>query len=132
EIDTLDRKEIVALVDALETAGKPGAAMDLRKHTRSLLEWAVTKGLTQHNVLAGFRRPRASRAERLEDEGKGRAIGDDEIKMLWAATELRGAFGGLLRLALLSGLRRSELSGLRWSDIHNDRIVISADRAKTG
>jgi Arm DNA-binding domain len=74
EIGTLERKELVALIDALDAAGKPGAAQDLRKHARSLLEWAVTKGLMRYNVLAGLRRPRASRAERLEDARKGRAL----------------------------------------------------------
>jgi integrase len=132
EIASLERKEIVVLVDALEAAGKPGAAQDLRKHARSLLEWAMTKGLTRYNVLAGLRRPRASRAERLGDESKGRALDDDEIRMLWTAAESVGAFGGLIRLAMLTAMRRSELSGLKWSDVHDDRIVIAAERAKTG
>jgi integrase len=132
EIDTLERKHIVERIDALDAEGKPGAAMDLRKHARSLLEWAVTKGLTQYNVLAGLRRPRASRAERIEDERKGRALLDNEIKKLWIAAETLGAFGGLLRLATLTAMRRSELAGLKWSDIHDDRIVIAAEHAKTG
>ena len=132
EISSLERKHVVERIDALEAEGKPGAAADLRKHARSLLEWAVPKGLTQYNVLAGLRRPRASRAERLEDERKARALTDDEIKTLWIAAEALGAFGGLLRLATLTAMRRSELSGLKWSDVHDDRIVIAADRAKTG
>lgn len=132
EIETIERKEIVALVDALEAAGKPGAAQDLRKHARSLLEWSVTKGLTRYNVLAGLRRPRASRAERLEDESKGRALSDDEIRTLWTAAETLGAFGGLIQLAMLTAMRRSELSGLKWSDVRDDGIVIAAERAKTG
>jgi integrase len=132
EIDTLTRKNFVDRIDTLEAAGKPGAAQDLRAVARSMLEWAVTKGLTQYNVLAGLRRPRASRAERLEDERKGRALDDDDIRSLWTAAESLGAFGGLLRLAILTGMRRNELSGLKWSDVHADRIVISAERAKTG
>jgi integrase len=132
EIDTLSRKDFVARIDALEADGRPGAAQDLRKHVRSMLEFAVTKGLTQYNVLAGLRRPRASRAERLEDAQKGRALSDDQIKVLWATAGALGPFGGLMRLAMLTAMRRSELSGLKWSDVHDDRIVITAERAKTG
>ena len=33
---------------------------------------------------------------------------------------------------MLTAMRRSELSGLKWSDVHDDRIVIAAERAKTG
>ena len=132
EIDTLERKEIVALVDVeeLEARDLPGAARNLRKHSHALLEWAVTKGLLKHNVMAGLRRPMASRAERSA-ESKGRAVDDAEIRAVWAAAEALGAFGGLVRLAMLTAMRRSELSGLKWSDIHGDRIVI-AERAKTG
>ncbi len=43
-----------------------------------------------------------------------------------------GAFGGLMRLALLTGMRRNELAGLRWSDVHDDRIVLAAHATKTG
>jgi integrase len=132
EIDTIGRKDLVILVDALEAAGKPGAAQDLRKNARTVFEFAVTKGLTSHNVLAGMRRPRASRAERLDDERKGRALPDNQIKTLWAIAPALGAFGGLLRLAMLTAMRRKELSGLKWSDVLADKIVIEAKDAKTG
>jgi integrase len=132
EIDTLTRKDFVDRIDAWEADGRPGAAQDLRSRARSMLEWSVTKGLVQFNALAGLRRPKASRAERLEDERRGRALDDVEIKVLWSAAGALGIFGGLLRLAMLTAMRRGELSGLRWSDIHDDRTVIAAERAKTG
>jgi integrase len=132
EIDTLTRKDFVGRIDAWEADGRPGAAQDLRSRTRSMLEWAVTKGLVQFNALAGLRRPKASRAERLEDERKGRALDDDEIRSLWTAADSLGAFGGLLRLAMLTAMRRNELSGLKWSDARADRIVIAAERTKMG
>jgi integrase len=79
-----------------------------------------------------MRRPRGSRAERLAEGRKGRALDDAEIGALWRSCGALGAFGGLIRLGLLTGLRRNELSGLRWRDVHDDRIVIDAARAKTG
>ena len=39
---------------------------------------------------------------------------------------------GLVQLALLTAMRRGELSGLRWSDIKSDRIVLEAQHTKTG
>jgi integrase len=132
EIGDLTRADLVDRIDALEAAGKPGAAADLRKHARSLLEWAVSRGLAPFNVLAGLRRPRASRAERLEDARKGRALSDDEIAAVWASSGSLGPFGGLLRLGLLTGMRRSELAGLRWADVRADRIVLEAHGTKTG
>ena len=43
-----------------------------------------------------------------------------------------GSFGGLVRLGLLSGLRRNEIAELEWSDIRDDAIVIPASRSKMG
>ena len=118
EIDALTRADLVERIEALEAAGLPGAAADLRKHARSLLEWAVSRGLVQFNVLAGLRRPRSSRAERLGEESKGKALSDEEIVALWNGAAAMGPFGGLMRLGLLTGMRRSELAGLRWDDVH--------------
>jgi integrase len=132
EVDTLSRKDIVARIDALEAAGKPGAAQDLRKHARTVLEFAVSKGAAPFNVLAGMRKPRASRSERLQDAQKGRALSDNQVRILWVSAAAMGPLGGLIQLALLTGLRRSELSGLKWSDIHDNRIVVEAEHAKTG
>lgn len=131
-IDTLTRRDIVQQIDALDHSGRPGAAQDLRAVSRSMFEFAVTKGLIGFNPLAGLRRPRSSRAERLQEGRGGRALPDSEIGALWTTAGVLGPFGGLLRLALLTGYRRSELSGLRWSDIHTDRIVVQAERTKMG
>ena len=129
EIETLTRADIVGRIEALEDNGLPGAAADLRKHSRSWLEWAVSRGLAPFNVLAGLRRPRSSRAERLENEDKAKALSDAEIVALWNGVGAMGSFGGMLRLGLLTAMRRSELAGLRWGDVHDDRIVFGT---KTG
>jgi integrase len=129
EIGALTRKDLVEQIERLEDAGLPGAATDLRSHSRAWLEWAVSRGLVQFNVLAGLRRARSSRAERLGEENKGKALSDAEITALWSTAGALGAFGGMLRLGLLTAMRRNELAGLRWGDVHDDRIVFGT---KTG
>jgi integrase len=132
EIDKLVRSDFVAIIEALENAGRPGSAANLRKYCHSLLEWCLSQGTIRHNVLAGLRRPRSSRAERLENQRTGRALSDDQIGALWSAAGNLGPFGGLIRLGLLSGMRRGELAGLRWSDVRDDRIVLEAHVTKMG
>jgi integrase len=135
EIDTLTRKDLINQIEALENAGKPGAATNLRSHARAWLEWAVSSGFVQFNVLAGLRRARSSRAERLGGKSKGKALSDPEIVALWngvGVIGVIGAFGGMVRLGLLTGMRRNELAELRWSDVRDDRIVLAAHATKTG
>ena len=132
DVRTLTRGHYVAAIAVVERGGRLGAAEDLRKHSRTFAEWCVARGLADFNPLAGLRRPRLSRAERLEAVEGGRALSDSEIKSVWEVTDSLGSFGRLARLALLTGMRRGELSGLRWDDVKADRIVLDAQHTKTG
>jgi integrase len=97
----------------------------------SLLEWAVNSGLAHHNVLAGYRRPPKSKAQKVEEAAKRRALSDTDIVKVWHAADTCGSFGALIRLGLLTGMRRNELANLRWDDVTADRIVLSAAMTKT-
>lgn len=132
DVAMLTRGNYVAAIAEIERSGRMGAAEDLRRHCRTFAEWCVGRGLVDHNPLAGLRTPRRTRAERLEVAERGRALSDDEIKQIWGATAELGSFGGLVQLALLTAMRRREISGLRWGDIKADRIVLDAQHTKTG
>ena len=136
EVSTLTRHDLRAAIDVVKDGRGPGAAQDLRKFARVFLEWCVDGGLITGNPLAGWRRPASTRAERLmATSNSGRALSDDEIRKLWQAAgdESFGSFGALVRLALLTGLRRGELAQIeRDRDLQADRIVVQPEHAKTG
>jgi integrase len=136
EVTHLTRADLVRAIDALEDDGRPGAAHDLRKFTRVFLEWCVSRGFLTANPLAGLRRPMHTRAERLKAAANGgRALSDGEIRKVWQAAGEKsfGAFGGLVHLALLTGLRRGELAQIeRARDLLADRIVVRPEHSKTG
>ena len=133
DIAELTRADFVDKIDAVFDSGRKGAAADLRKHCRSLCEWAVSSGLAPYNVLAGLRMPKMTRAQRMEAEETGRALSEEEICKLWAAAGQLGSLGGLIRLGFLTGFRRNELSGLEWGDVLSDRIMLpGGERTKTG
>jgi integrase len=129
DIARLSRRDLVEALDALKDL--PGARAELRKHTRVLLEWAVNGGLVQANVLAGMRSVPKTRAQRLAEASKRRALTDPDIIAVWRAAEYSGRFGSLVQLGLLTAMRRNELATLRWSNIHSDRIVLLPEVTKT-
>jgi hypothetical protein len=43
DVAALSRNDIVTAIGALTRIGKPGAAADLRRHTRTFCEWAVAE-----------------------------------------------------------------------------------------
>ena len=129
DIAKLTRRDLVDAIDALDD--QPGAQIELRKCTRVLLEWAVNGGLAPANVLAGWRPPQQSRTQKLQAVARRRALTDSDIVAVWAAAGRCGTYGALVRLALLTGMRRNELATLRWDDIKTDRIVLEAAVTKT-
>ena len=128
DIAKLTRAEVVEALDRLKHL--PGARAELRKYARGLLEYAVNSGIASHNVMAGMRRPPLTRAQKLKQEARRRALSDSDIVALWRVATTK--FGAVVRLAVVTGMRRGELAALRWSDITADRIVLPASVTKTG
>ncbi|MCC8974648.1 tyrosine-type recombinase/integrase [Bradyrhizobium brasilense] len=132
-VGDLTRRQIMAAVDKVTKAGKRGAAKDLRKHTHTFLEWCVSEGYVDHNVLAGYREPKETRAQRVGRRTKGRALTDEEIIKVWQASAKLGTFGLLARTCLLGGPRRSEPTMIEWSKhVMEDRITFDAAWTKMG
>ncbi len=145
DIAAVTRKQVVDCIEAVEAAGKPGAALYLRRHVRTFLERELERGTIPFNPMAGLRRPRKSRVEQLAKQRTGRALSDDELVAVWRAAQELGPFGSLLRFCMLTGARRNEAATLLWSDVvadesdagrddgkHSLKIVLPAERTKNG
>ena len=45
-------------------------------------------------------------------------LDDAELRIVWqAADDLSAPFGGLVKLLILTGQRRDEVAGMRWSEL---------------
>jgi len=136
DVAALSRNDIVTAIAELTKIGKRGAAADLRKFSRTFCEWTVEQGLAKFNPMAGLRAPSRTRHQRLQDaEDKGKALTDAELVAVWRAAQavqdraargepIAGTFAGLVQLALLTGMRRGELSQLQ-----RERHVLTGERA---
>jgi integrase len=136
DVAALSRNDIVTAIGELTRIGKRGAAADLRKYSRTFCEWTVEQGLAKFNPMAGLRAPSRTRHQRLQDtEDKGKALGDAELVAVWRAAQamqdragrgepITGTFGALVQLALLTGMRRGELS-----QSERDRHILTGERA---
>ncbi len=94
----------------------------------SLLADAQERGLVGRNVVRDLKGRRRTNEKRQTVRQKGRLkVGEDipsreEVKALIAA--LHGRWRPLLLTAIFTGLRASELRGLRWQDVDLDRREI--------
>src|SRR5262249_44953742 len=133
DVRSLTRQDFARELNKILDAGKTGAYDDAKKFGRSFLEWALNEGIVSGNVLAGMRSVKRTRAELIASHRrKARALDDDEIRRIWAATEDRGAFGRVIRLRLLTGARRSEIAKLTRNRLLSDRIVMEMVDTKQG
>jgi integrase len=100
--------------------GRPLSARTVLQVHRVLsvaLTDAVRLGLLFRNVTSAVKPPRAERFE-------ARALGWDQVPMLLSRVP-DDQFRTVFLLALQTGLRRSELAGLQWSDVDLDSGALS-------
>ena len=102
--------------------------------TRAMFNWSIDKGLIDGpNPCAKIKRRILASVERfLSDEEAQRLI------VALAGLEAEGAItpqqASIFRLLLLTGARRAEIAGLRWSEVDYDRkrIDLPISRTKAG
>jgi integrase len=133
DLAALTRNDLVKRIAAIEASGRPGAAQDLRKNAAVFLGWCADTGRITASPLAGWRRQRKTKAQRLDR--RGRALQDWEIPIFWKAAETAAwPFGPYLQMLLLLGQRRTETALMRWRDVNfKDGVwVIPARVTKSG
>jgi integrase len=120
--------EIAArLLEIMDEHG-PIAANRSRTTLFTMFSWAVDQDLLEVNVVASVRRP--VRREPRRD----RALSLDELRQVWAATGSGSAHDAIIRLLMLTGARKSEVGGMRRSELDLDKTLWSlpAERTKNG
>lgn len=112
--------------DQLRAGGRsPAMIRKVMVSLGSLLADAQERGLTARNVIRDIRGRRRGVDRRQEKRHKGRLkVGTDiptreEVKAIVGA--LAGRWRPLLLTAIFTGLRASELRGLRWVDVDLDK-----------
>jgi integrase len=126
--DKLARTHVAALVAAL---GRRYSANTVRTTVETLgavLNAAVLEGILQKNVVRGVQLPRReSAAEWLDADEAARLLDLAEQR---SGRSLRdGSRYAALSLALLCGLRRGEIFGLRWRDVDMQRRQLTIARS---
>ena len=62
-------------------------------------------------------------------KSRERVLSNAELKAIWIACP-DDEFGAVVKLLALTGQRRTEIGALRWDEVHDDQIVLPANRTK--
>jgi integrase len=108
------RADIIAMIDDIKARGASAQARNVYGHMRTFCNWAIEKDLLasspcDHISMRRLLGPKLARQ---------RVLNDGEIAALWRATGALGyPFGELVRLLLLTGVRRDEAAHAAWSEL---------------
>lgn len=122
----IKRSDVIAMLDRIADRGAPVMADRVRALVSKIYNFGVARGLVEHNPVMGV-------PKRGQEIRRNRVLGDDEIRAVWKALDRQDAkAAAAFRLALLTAQRRSEVLGMRWSEIDLGRAVwtIPAERSK--
>ncbi len=127
EFAAIRRGDVTKLLDDVEEASGPSQADHVLAIVRGIMNWYESRNDDYVSPIArGMRRtdPKARKRARILD--------DDEIRVVWTVAERNGAFGALVRVALLTAQRRGKIATMRWSDVDIDGVwnIPAEDREK--
>jgi len=114
-IEEIQIPQVASILNRLEQTG-PVAAARSRSNLSALFRWAMGQGYIKYNPVIGTINP---------DNGvpRDRVLSDDELVAVWNNCQGDDDYSRMVRLLILTGCRKMEVGGLRWSELNlADRI----------
>jgi integrase len=122
-VHDIKRRDIIDLIEGLAEA-KPVMANRVHAWLSKFFKWLASRDVIEASPCIGVERPASERA-------RDRVLSDAEIKAVWkAADAIGGSAGACVQMMMLLGQRRSEIAGMRRSEIDGDLWTIPAQRMK--
>jgi len=121
--------DVALRVNAINRDSGTITASRARAALRAFYVWAMQQGLMgpqPYNPVAATENPGDVRPRDL-------VLSDLELAEIWRATD-DGDFGKIVKLLMLTACRRSEIGGLKWSEVDRDAgtITLPSERVKNG
>jgi integrase len=114
-IDTVTRRDVAARLVAITRAHGSIVAARARGALSTFYVWAMGNGLAEVNPIIGTLKPQ-------DAEPRSRVLSDEELAAIWRASG-NDAYGRVIKLLILTGARRGEVGGMRWSELDLDRTI---------
>ena len=115
EFVLIRRSNVAALLDKVEDNHGARAADYVLNVVRSIGNWYAAR----HDdytppIVRGMRR------QSSHHQARARILDDAELRAIWRAAESNGTFGGIIRIALLTAQRRTNVAAMKWTELSID------------
>lgn len=113
--------------------GGPGVARRTRITAAAMYAWGIEHSILKTNPFASVRLTAAPVKERFLSPKELKALWDT-LEAMEMAKQIASNFGDIIRLLILTGARKTEIAGLRWSEVDLGRrlLTLPPERTKAG
>ena len=120
-----DRRSVAVVLAKVAEASGPVEANMVRSSLSACCRWLMGEGLLDGNPIIATNKA-------AQNGARKRVLSDAELKRVWNGLDDDDRYGAIVKLLVLTGLRREEIGGLRWDEIDLDRklIHLPAERCK--
>lgn len=123
-INALGRSHINDLLDEILDRDAPQMARVMFRCLRRMFNFLVERGVLEQSPMRGMREP-------AEAVVRDRVLTDEEISSAWSrSAELGYPFEPMFKLMLITGQRRDEVAGMRYSELKEGVWTLPASRTK--
>jgi integrase len=111
---SISRRDVLDLLDRIVEGGAPIVANRTLAATRKMFNWAVSRDILPFSPCTGVKAP-------SEERSRDRTLSDSELRDVWKAVDqMGGPYAASVKLLLLTGQRRDEVAGMRWTETDID------------
>jgi len=121
----INRRKLAEVLQAIQTNSGPIARNRTRTSISAMYKWLDAEGLVPEGT-----NPAAGTASADEGPSRDRVLTQAELAEVWAALD-DDHVGDIIRLLVLTGQRRNEITKLRWSEIDFDKALLTLPPART-
>src|SRR5215211_4856488 len=98
------RRDVIELVSEMVDRGAPVAANKTLQMAKTFFTWCVGRAIIDRSPCEGVKQP-------TREIPRDRVLSDDELgRVIKAAREIRGPYGGIVELLALTAQRREEVA----------------------
>jgi integrase len=112
-IGEITRAHVAARLLAITRNSGTVTGSRARSALSTLFAWALGEGLCEANPVVGTNKP-------PDSTPRDRVLDDSELAAIWNACK-DDDYGRVVRLLALTGARRAEIAGMRWSELDLDK-----------
>src|SRR5262249_57810033 len=112
-VGSIRKRDVIDLVDDVVTSGRGYLATRTLGTLSKFFNWLVGRDGLGCSPVTGIEKPH-------QEEVRERTLSDAELRRLWLACEDGEPFGQALRVLMLTGARRNEISQMCHSELAED------------